>query len=217
MIKDLASLRKDYKRMELEIESTEPDPIFQFKHWFEEALASNVPEPNAMILATVDKAGLPSARVVLLKGFDVNGFVFFTNYQSEKGQAISENPHVAMVFNWLELERQVRIEGVAEKLPFEESEAYFQSRPRESQIGAWASPQSSAIKSKSEILERATALDKEYPTGGLLPCPPHWGGYLVVPVKIEFWQGRPGRLHDRILYRKAATGKTEWEKVRLAP
>jgi pyridoxamine 5'-phosphate oxidase len=215
MIKDIANLRRDYKKEVLNVSDTERNPIWQFKRWFEEALAADVPEPNAMTLATCGKNGRPSVRVMLLKGFDDNGFTFFTNYKSRKSREMEENPFVGLAFNWLELERQVRIEGKVEKIPFSESEAYFQSRPRGSQIGAWASPQSSVIRSRTEIEDRVAQLSKEHESVEILPCPPHWGGYLLRPDMIEFWQGRPNRLHDRIVYEKDAHG--EWMKKRLAP
>lgn len=212
---NIANLRQDYKQKSLDIKDVQTDPIQQFKIWFEEALESNLKEPNAMILATSDKTGMPNARVLLLKGFDEKGFVFFTNYESEKGKELSENPKAAMVFNWLDLERQVRIRGTIEKIKEEESTEYFQSRPKESQIGAWASPQSRVIASR-EVLERNQAyLQEEYKKAFVLPRPEHWGGYCLVPTEVEFWQGRSSRLHDRILFSKNA--KNQWKIERLAP
>lgn len=190
------------------------DPIKQFDKWWQQAIESNIDEVNAMTLATVNKEGCPSARIVLLKEYDEKGFVFFTNYQSAKGDNIHNNHNVALVFFWKELERQIRIEGVAQKIHEQQSDDYFNSRPTESKIGAWASPQSQKIESR-ELLEnnfRKTEMDFK---DQAIMRPPHWGGYLVVPNKIEFWQGRPGRLHDRIAYSK--DGEGNWSFVRLAP
>lgn len=190
------------------------EPIKQFDKWWQQAIESNIDEVNAMTLATVDKEGRPTARIVLLKDYDEKGFVFFTNYESSKGQNINHNSNVALVFFWKELERQIRIEGVAQKISEQQSDEYFYSRPTESKIGAWASPQSQKIESR-EVLEnnfRKAELDFRDQN---IQRPPHWGGYLVVPNKIEFWQGRPGRLHDRIVYSKDKEGK--WTFIRLAP
>lgn len=216
MIKNLDQLRKDYKKMSLDIENSHSSPILQFRQWFEEALEGNVPEANAMILATADENNQPSARVVLLKGFLEEGFVFFTNYDSAKGKIIDQNPKVALVFNWLELERQVRIEGIAEKVTDAESDDYFASRPKESRIGAWVSSQSKELPSRAILEDRFSELTVLYQDNEVIPRPPYWGGYLVSPSKIEFWQGRPSRLHDRIVYERFGNG-LEWKKYRLAP
>ena len=188
-------------------------PISQFAIWWEEATSSNIEEVNAMTLATVNEQGYPEARIVLLKGFNENGFVFFTNYESRKGKSLLINPNASIVFFWKELERQVRIQGVVEKISEEESTAYFISRPVESKIGAWASPQSAVIESRTFIEERFKNYEKEF-SDQEIPKPPHWGGYIIKPSRIEFWQGRPGRLHDRIEYNK---NNESWTIERLAP
>lgn len=192
----------------------EKHPIKQFDKWWQQAIESNIDEVNAMTLATVDKEGKPSARVVLLKDYDENGFVFFTNYKSAKGENINHNPNVAIVFFWKELERQVRIEGVAEKISDIQSDEYFNSRPTESKIGAWASEQSSTIDSREVLENNFKKLEAEFADQKILR-PPHWGGYKIIPDSIEFWQGRPGRLHDRIRYSKNKEGV--WTISRLAP
>lgn len=189
------------------------DPLQFFHHWFHEAVSANVHEVNAMTLATVDAAGRPHARIVLLKGADERGFSFFTNYQSAKGEEIAANPNVALLFFWKELERQVRIEGTIEKLSPEESDAYYHSRPLGSRIGAWASPQSRLIADRKILETTYQHLEAEYKDKEI-PRPPHWGGYIVSPTHIEFWQGRPSRLHDRLLYIKDTTS---WKRSRLAP
>lgn len=211
----IANLREDYSKKSLDISDVSKNPFHQFGVWFHEAMDSKVPEPNAMTLSTVSKDGKPSARVVLLKGFDERGLTFYTNYNSRKGQEMAENPNVSLVFLWLELQRQVRIEGVVEKLSHEESTAYFQSRPKGSQIGAHASPQSDVITTRAILENKVKALEKQYKDAEALPCPEHWGGYLVKPTAIEFWQGRSSRLHDRIFYTKTANG--DWKIERLAP
>ncbi|MGE5338572.1 MAG: pyridoxamine 5'-phosphate oxidase [Gemmatimonadota bacterium] len=208
----IANLRNEYARAALDEAHTDPDPIRQFGHWWDEALKSELPEPNAMTLATADPAGRPSARVVLLKGFDQDGFVFFTNYESRKGAELAANPHAALLFFWPELERQVRVEGDVERADAGESDVYFRSRPLSSRIGAWASPQSQVISSRAWLMARVAEMGVRH---GLNPArPPHWGGFRVRPRAIEFWQGRPSRLHDRLLYTRQ--GET-WERVRLAP
>lgn len=212
---NVADLRVDYKLKSLDTKDVFEDPIQQFKVWFEEALQSEVREPNAMILATADKNAIPNARVVLLKSFDAAGFVFFTNYESTKGKELLENPVATLVFNWLDLERQVRIRGSVEKTSFEESSEYFKSRPKMSQIGAWSSPQSSVIESRNVIEQNQLFLTEEYKNAFELPCPEHWGGYRVVPQQIEFWQGRSSRLHDRIQYSRI--DNNSWKIERLAP
>lgn len=187
-----------------------------FDQWWMEAIASEVPEPNAMTLATVDEHGHPSARIILLKGASDNGFEFFTNYQSRKAHEMDLHPHVALVILWKELERQIRIEGIVTKLPFERSQAYFQSRPRESQIGAWASPQSQIIPDRSGLEQEVVKISERFENIDPLPCPEFWGGYIVSPFAIEFWQGRPDRLHDRFLFRRNEKGEN-WSVNRLAP
>ena len=191
-----------------------PDPIEQFRTWFDEALASNLHEPNAMTLATATPAGRPSARIVLLKGFDERGFVFYTNYEGRKGEELEANPHCALLFYWGELERQVRIEGRVRRLPDRESDAYFAGRPRGSQLGAWASEQSRPVKDRDTLERRLRELEAEY-EGREVPRPPFWGGYRVEPETIEFWQGRGYRLHDRLVYRRSEDGG--WNRERLQP
>ena len=187
----------------------------QFKIWFEEALESKLLEPNAMSLATCTPQGIPSARIVLLKGFDSEGFVFYTNYLSRKGQEMIQNPSAALVFCWLELQRQIRVEGWVERMSREESVAYFQSRPKSSQIGAWASHQSNVIENRTILEENVKSLEEEYKDVDQLPCPEYWGGLKLIPEKMEFWQGRTSRLHDRILYTFDENG--HWKQERLAP
>lgn len=207
-------IRLNYGKMMLDINSMDPNPVVQFSQWWDEALASSLPEVNAMTLATVDAEGRPSARIVLLKGFQEEGFEFFTNYESRKAQDMEANPHVALLFFWKELERQVRIEGTVEKVSEERSRAYFQSRPKGSQIGAWASPQSSTIEDRSVLDETVAELSEKYADASVLPLPDFWGGYLVRPQRIEFWQGRSNRLHDRMRYTK---NNSIWQIERLAP
>ncbi|MEW5880004.1 MAG: pyridoxamine 5'-phosphate oxidase [Pseudomonadota bacterium] len=211
-MKNIAQIRTDYKRGALDEEHADADPIRQFARWWDEAVAAEALEANAMTLATADAHGRPSARIVLLKGFDSNGFVFYTNYESRKAQELAENPRACLLFFWAELERQVRIDGDVERTSAEESDAYFASRPLASRIGAWASPQSRPIPSKAWLLARAAEMGVRH---GLHPArPPHWGGFRVRPHAIEFWQGRPSRLHDRLLYTRSDEG---WTRTRLAP
>jgi len=210
---DLASLRVDYSRERLDENSVASNPFVQFAAWMTEALEAELPEPSAMTLATVDADGRPSARIVLLKGFDDDGFTFFTNYESRKGRELSANPNCALHFFWSGLERQVHIEGQAERLSREESEAYFRTRPEESRIGAWASKQSTMLSSREELEERFQELLAEF-KGKDIPLPPTWGGFRVAPVRFEFWQGRPSRLHDRIRYTLTADN---WTLERLSP
>ncbi|MBK8554275.1 MAG: pyridoxamine 5'-phosphate oxidase [Lewinellaceae bacterium] len=211
---DIAALRRSYSLESLSKNDVDPNPFTQFDRWFEEALNSALPEPNAMTLATADSKGQPTARTVLLKGFDDNGFVFYTNYESQKGEDIAENPQVSLLFTWLELERQIRINGLAEKVSEEESRAYFQSRPKGSQIGAWASAQSKPITSRTALEQRMRELSEEFKHEEVLPLPPFWGGYRVKPEVLEFWQGRESRLHDRIQYHRSGAG---WLISRLSP
>lgn len=211
---DLASLRKEYTKAALDGKSVLPDPVSQFNKWFDEAVNAQIPEPNAMNLATVNEMGRPASRMVLLKGVENNKFVFYTNYQSRKGKELDTNPACSLTFFWPELERQVRIEGVASRIDEKRSESYFQTRPRTSQIGAWASPQSSFIADRSLLEERAKQLEEKFKGQTVLPKPIQWGGYEIDPLMIEFWQGRPSRLHDRILYTK---DDGVWRINRLAP
>lgn len=209
----IAAIRTDYRLAALDEAMTGHDPLPFFLHWFGEAEAAAITEVNAMTLATSDADGTPHARIVLLKEADGEGFVFYTNYESEKGRQLAMQPKAALVFFWKELERQVRIEGRIEKVSGEESDAYFRSRPAGSRIGASASPQSRRITSREELEARAAQLSAQYGEGEI-PRPEHWGGYRVVPLKIEFWQGRSNRLHDRIVFEKR---DEEWIKYRLAP
>lgn len=209
----LSNLRKNYSLNELDETSVDASPFKQFSIWFADALASELPEPNAMTLATSTPDGKPSARVVLLKSFDESGFIFFTNYESRKGKEIFSNPQAALLFFWVELERQIRIEGKIEKISREDSLEYFRSRPRESQIGAWASPQSSVIPNRNFLEDRFVKLNLEFSVGDA-PLPKNWGGYKVFPKSFEFWQGRASRLHDRIFY---LLNDGKWEISRLAP
>ncbi|CDI00766.1 Pyridoxine/pyridoxamine 5'-phosphate oxidase [Candidatus Competibacter denitrificans Run_A_D11] len=213
MDKSIAELRRDYTLGALSKTSVDPDPIKQFQRWLQEAIAAQLPEPNAMTVATADLSGHCHARAMLLKVCDANGFVFFTNYQSDKGQQLLENPHVALVFLWLELQRQVRIEGTVTKISSAESEAYFHTRPRESRLGALVSQQSQVVASRKQLDERFQQLAAQYPDD-VIPMPEHWGGYRVWPVMMEFWQGRQGRLHDRLRYRREEKG---WRLERLEP
>ena len=209
----IAHLRRDHGVAPLELEDLDPDPIEQFGRWMEDALAAGIVLPNTMTLATAAPGGAPSARMVLLKGFDHSGFVFYTNYSSRKSRELAANPAAALVLYWASLERQVRVEGRVERVPEAESDAYFASRPFESRLGAWASHQSAPLSSRRELESRLEELERRY-AGGDVPRPPHWGGWLVRPHAIELWQGRPNRLHDRFLYTLRDGG---WERVRLSP
>ena len=214
MNRDIADMRQNYSRAFLEEKDVAQNPIDQFKKWFDEAKGSDVVEPNAMTIATVNANGIPSARIVLLKDIDKEGFIFYTNYDSAKASDISENPNVSLVFLWKELERQVRISGVAEKISSERSLNYFQKRPKGSQIGAWTSPQSQIIYDRSILDKRKAEIEEQYKDVDQLPLPEFWGGYIVRPSKIEFWQGRPNRLHDRLRY---VLNDGLWGIDRLAP
>lgn len=213
---DATNLRVDYQADELLESNADPNPMLQFKRWFDAAVDDDIPEPNAMVIATVDEHNRPAARVVLLKETNERGFIFYTNYRSRKGQELANNPHISVVFNWLEHQQQVRIEGRVEKLSDEHSSRYFRSRPKGSQIGAWVSPQSQEIPNREFLQERQKEIEKTYADAEELPRPEHWGGYLVIPDNIEFWQGRSSRLHDRLVYHRNAEGQA-WTITRLAP
>ena len=206
--------RKDYDRGELRESDLDPDPIRQFGAWFEAAVRSEVPEPEAMTLATATTAGLPSARIVLLRGYDDRGFTFFTNYEGRKGRELQANPHAALVFYWHDLECQVRVEGLASRVSTEESDAYFATRPLGSRRAAWASPQSEVVGRREDLEGRFARVETEFGAAGP-PRPEHWGGFRVAPVVVEFWQGRRSRLHDRFRYSRGVGGG--WEIARLAP
>jgi pyridoxamine 5'-phosphate oxidase len=209
---DISQLRKSYERAELDENASAADPLRQFETWMAEAIAAKVPEPNAMTLATVGANGRPSTRVVLVKGFDARGIVWFTNYDSRKGQELAEHKFAALQFHWVELERVVRIEGAVAKVDAAESDAYFDSRPLDSRIGAWASPQSRVIESRAVLVANAARYAAKFMLNP--PRPPHWGGFRLMPDGWEFWQGRKSRLHDRLRYRKDGEA---WIRERLAP
>ena len=213
MPRDVADLRKEYTRAGLAESDVAADPIEQFRRWFDAALDAGLHEPNAMTVATATRDGSPSARVVLLKGFDSRGFVFYTNYEGRKGRELEENPRAALLFYWGELERQVRVEGTVSRVSEEESDAYYASRPRGSRLGAWASEQSRVVEGRKVLEERTADLEAEY-EGREMPRPAFWGGYRVWPEVVEFWQGRENRLHDRIVYRREDEG---WKIERLQP
>jgi pyridoxamine 5'-phosphate oxidase len=209
---DIAALRKSYEKDELDESASAADPVQQFQRWFDQALSAQLPEPNAMTLATVGEDGRPSTRVVLIKGFDARGIVWYTNYDSRKGRELAHNPQAALQFHWVELERVVRIEGRVEKASAEESDAYYASRPLDSRLGAWASPQSQVISSRAVLVAAAAKAAAAHALNP--PRPPHWGGYRLVPDRWEFWQGRKSRLHDRLRYRQDGGA---WVRERLAP
>lgn len=210
---DLADFRKEYSDRGLSRNELNPDPIAQFSRWFEQAVEMKVHEPNAMTLASVDEGGMPCQRTVLLKSYDAEGFVFFTNYQSHKAAQMEANPRVCLLFPWITLERQVIVQGLVEKVSTEESLKYFHARPRESQIGAWVSHQSTVIPSREFLMEKLAELEERF-SQGEIPLPPFWGGYRVRPQTIEFWQGGPARLHDRFFYQREEGG---WKIDRLSP
>jgi pyridoxamine 5'-phosphate oxidase len=225
MSNEIADIRKDYKLASLEEADVAINPFDQFTRWWNEAVASQIDEVNAMTLATANAAGVPAARIVLLKGYNANGFIFFTNYESDKGKNLAQNPHAALVFFWKELERQIRIEGTVEKVSAEESDRYFNSRPASSRIGAWASPQSAVIENRTVIEQNVERYSSIFANDSI-ERPDHWGGYIVKPTSIEFWQGRSSRLHDRIrysvensAYNAATDTRTDlnWKIERLAP
>ncbi len=209
----IASIRKDYQMRSLSEHEVSTDPFIQFTQWWDEAVQSEILEVNAMTLSTIKPDGRPSARIVLLKGFDQQGFVFYTNYESDKGKQLQQNPYASLVFFWKELERQVRIEGCCTRTSDQESSNYFRSRPLGSRLGAWASPQSRVIPNRELLQQNLEELTARYPEDDI-PRPPHWGGFRLVPDRIEFWQGRSNRLHDRILYEKS---EASWRISRLAP
>jgi pyridoxamine 5'-phosphate oxidase len=214
MNKEIAALRKEYSSRSLLENDIADDPVKQFQTWWMQAVESEIDEPNAMTLATASSEGIPSARIVLLKSFDASGFIFFTNYKSAKGRELEENPKACLLFFWKELERQVKITGLVQKISEKESDEYFFSRPEGSRIGAWTSPQSEVIENRDWLDDRYRHLVAEM-KGQQIPRPPHWGGYIVKPVIMEFWQGRPSRLHDRIQYVIENNGT--WKMERLAP
>ena len=214
MDKTIADLRQDYTLQGLRETDVNSNPFVQFKEWFDQALSADILEPNAMMVATTTTQGKPSARMVLLKDFDERGFVFYTNYNSQKAQELAENPQAALVFWWAELQRQVRICGWVEKISEEESDKYFYSRPFSSRLGAWASNQSEIIENREVLEQQLEELQKEYYNKDV-PRPPHWGGIRVIPAEIEFWQGRSSRLHDRLVYIKVEDGN--WKIERLSP
>jgi pyridoxamine 5'-phosphate oxidase len=213
VLDSLARLRDEYRRASLDLTDVDPDPFLQFARWFDEAVAAGLPQANAMTLATVAADGRPSARIVLLKGVDALGLSFYTNYHSRKAGELATEARAALLFYWADLERQVRIEGVVDKTPESESDAYFATRPRGSQVGAWASPQSEVIRDRAWLEARIAEIEARF-NAAEVARPPHWGGYRLSPSRFEFWQGRPSRLHDRIVYQR---DDSRWSLARLAP
>ncbi len=213
---DLGRLRREYGDAGLDTPDLADDPVAMFRRWFDDTVEAGVHEPNAMVVATVSADGRPSARLVLLKGLDERGFVFYTNLASRKGHDIDANPAVSLLFPWHDLQRQVRVEGVASRVSAEEDEDYFASRPRGSQLGAWASPQSEVVSSRAALDERYGGVLARFADADDVPLPPFWGGFRVAPVAVEFWQGRKGRMHDRLVYRRS-DGSGGWAVERLAP
>ena len=214
---DLSALREEYGRGGLDVPDLAPDPIEMFERWLQQSIDAGVHEPNAMVLSTATSEGRPSSRMVLLKGVGPDGFVFFTNHASRKGDELAANPHCALLFPWHPLERQVRVEGTADTLSDTEVESYFHSRPRGAQLGAWASNQSRPVGSRAELAASYARVEERFgaePSDTEVPVPPHWGGYRVTPEAVEFWQGRPSRMHDRLVYRRDASS---WAVERLAP
>jgi pyridoxamine 5'-phosphate oxidase len=211
---DLAALRREYGDRGLDTPDLAPDPFAMFRRWLDDTVHAGVHEPNAMVVTTVSDEGRPSVRMVLLKGLDEGGFVFYTNYDSRKGRDIEANPAVSLLLPWHDLQRQVRVEGNASRVSRAESEAYFSSRPRGSQLGAWASPQSQEVSSRAELDDLYVAVEDRFADADEVPLPPQWGGFRVVPEVVEFWQGRSGRMHDRLVYRREGEG---WSTSRLAP
>jgi pyridoxamine 5'-phosphate oxidase len=216
MLSSIADIRRDYMLKSFDESHAATNPFDQFKEWWDEATSAEIDEVNAMTLATVDVNGKPSARIVLLKGYTHDGFVFFTNYESAKGQELAANPYAAILFFWKELERQIRIEGTVEKISEADSDAYFHSRPAGSRIGAWVSPQSKVIPGRNFLEENYQRIMLQYPDENQVPRPPHWGGYIVKPESFEFWQGRSSRLHDRLRFTKN-NQSSQWLRERLAP
>lgn len=209
----IADLRREYARARLDESDVDPDPIVEFRRWFDDAIRAEVLEPNAMTLATATPDGMPSARIVLLKGVDAAGFTFFTDYRSQKGRELEANPRAALVFYWPEIERQVRVTGNVSMVARAEAAAYFRTRPEGSRLGAWTSHQSEVIPNRAALEERLASVTQRF-AGQDIPLPPHWGGFRVAPETIEFWQGRPNRLHDRLRYVREAEG---WRVERLSP
>src|ERR1700712_1174878 len=212
---DLGALRREYGARGLDVPDLAPDPITMFRGWLDDTITAGLHEPNAMVVSTVSADGRPSLRMVLLKGVDDGGFVFYTNYESRKGRDIEANPAVSLLFPWHDLQRQVRVEGTASRVSQQESETYFAARPRGSQLGAWASPQSQEVASRAELDERYAGVEARFAEADEIPLPPHWGGYRVRPEVVEFWQGRKGRMHARLVYRR--DDESPWSVARLAP